>query len=248
MYGWRGRVAHLAPSRGETLVLEFYRVAPPGVMLLNTTGTIRNLRKDDIEARVQHLEAAARDVASDKPDVIIAGGSPVVFAQGYGAEERLAKQLTEACGIPCVMGIQLEMEALRDVGSRRPVVATPYPHELDEQLVVYMRQAGFDVQGCHGLGIVNNSELGLLPEHASLRIGRQAAASAPNADAIFMPCARWPTLDSALLLEQELGIPVVTANLSYLYGSFKRIGIRDDFDGFGSLLGLLRPKVVGSER
>lgn len=241
MYGWRGRFAFLAPSRGDTLVYEFYRIAPKGVMLINTTGTIRNLQKDDIEARLQTLEAAARDVVAEQVDLIIAGGGPIVTMLGYGSEERLAAQLTEACGVPCVMGIQLQVEALRAVGSKRPVIASPYPPELDEQLAQYLGQAGFEVQGCKGLGIVNNAQLGLLPEHAALRCGRQAAAAAPEADAIFMPCSRWPTLDAVVLLEQELGVPVVSSPLAYFYGAFTRLNIRDRFEGCGSLLRSLTP-------
>ncbi|HEY8694103.1 MAG TPA: hypothetical protein VIR57_15340 [Chloroflexota bacterium] len=246
MYGWRGRIAHLAPSRGDWIVYEFYKVAPRGVMFMNVTGTVRNLRDDDLSARLESLEAAAIDVAADKVDLIICGGSPLVTLQGYGSEKRLAEQLTQACGVPCVMGIQLEVEGLRAVNSKRPVIATPYPPALDERLVGYLGQAGFEVQGCKGLGIVNNAEIGLLPEHASLRIAREAAAAAPNADAILMPCGRWPALESALLLEQELGLPVVTSTLSMAYGAFKRLNIRDQFEGCGSLLATLKPLAIAS--
>ena len=244
MYGWRGRIAHLSPSRGDWIVLEFYRIAPKGVMFLNTTGTVRSMRDDQLEARLQNLEEAAIDIAADKVDFIIAGGSPIVTLQGYGSERRIAEQLTNACGVPCVTGMQLEVEALRAVNSKRPVIATPYPPSLDERLVDYLGQAGFEVQGCKGLGIENNAKIGLLPEHASLRIAREAVASAPDADAIFMPCGRWPTLDSAILLEQELGLPVVTSTLAMAYGSFSRLNIREPFDGCGSLLESLAPHKV----
>ena len=246
MYGWRGRIAHLAPSRGDWIVYEFYKVAPRGVMFMNVTGTVRNLRDDDLSARLKSLEAAAIDVAADKVDLIICGGSPIVTLQGYGSETRIAAELTQACGVPCVMGIELEVESLRALNSKRPVIASPYPPALDDRLVRYLGEAGFDVQGCRGLGIENNAEIGLLPEHASLRIAREAATQAPHADAIFMPCGRWPTLESALLLEQEMGLPVVTSTLSMAYGAFKRLNIRDSFDGCGSLLATLKPLAIAS--
>ena len=28
MYGWRARIGHVAPSRGDTLVYEFYKIFP----------------------------------------------------------------------------------------------------------------------------------------------------------------------------------------------------------------------------
>src|SRR5919198_3274601 len=111
MYGWRGRIAHLSPSRGDILVHEFYRIAPRGVMLVNSTGSVRNLRDADLEVRLQSLEVAAKDVATEGVDLIVAGGSPLVTLQGYGSERRISAQLTQACGVACITGIELEVEA-----------------------------------------------------------------------------------------------------------------------------------------
>ena len=244
MYGSRARIAILSPSRGDTGVYEFYRLAPEGVMLLNTTGNVRHLQDSDLEVQVQSLVERAKDVALDKPDLIIAGGSPLVTMQGYGSEERIAARLTDACGIPCVMGIQLEVEALRAVGSNRPVIASPYPAPLDERIVRYLGQAGFDVQGCKGLGILANHEIGFLPEEAAFRIGREAFRSAPEADAIFLPCGRWPTFDAVNKLEGELGVPVVSDTQAVFHGAFVRLGIREPFANAGSLLRSLAPRTV----
>lgn len=30
MYGWRARIGHVAPSRGDTLLYEFYKMFPEG--------------------------------------------------------------------------------------------------------------------------------------------------------------------------------------------------------------------------
>jgi maleate isomerase len=226
------------------MVHEFYRIAPDGVMLMNTTGTIRALRDSDIDAQLATLERAATDLSAERVDLIIVGGGPLITRLGYGSEARIAKQLTEASGIPCVCSQQLLVEALGDIGGRRPVIASPYPPALDKRLAGYLNQAGFDVQGCKGLNIVDNAEIGALPEYAALRAGRQAVAMAPNADCILLPCARWPTLDAATLLEEETGLPVISATLADFYGAFKRLGIRDDFVGYGSLLASLAPKAV----
>lgn len=244
MYGWRGRIGFLSPSRGDAVVYEFYRLAPEGVMLLNTTGKVRHLQDSDLAGQMQTLEDAAKDIAVEKPDLIIAGGSPLVTMQGYGSEERIAARLTEACGVPCVMGIQLEVEALRAVGSKRPVIASPYPPALDERIVRYLGQAGFDVQGCKGLGILANHEIGFLAPEAAFRIGREAVRSAPKADAVFLPCGRWPTYDAVNKLEDDLGLPAVSANQAIYYGAFVRLGIHESFSRAGSLLRSLAPRIV----
>lgn len=246
MYGWRGRIAHLAPSRGDVLVHEFYRIAPPGTMLINTTGTIRRLEKDDIEARFQQLEAAAKDVANEHVDLIIAGGGPLFTSRAPGSAEQLATRLSEVCNVPCVMSIQLEVEALAALGCRRPVIASPYPEELNGQLVSFLTGAGFDVQGATGLGIVSNSDIGRLAESAAVDCGREAAANAVDADVVFMPCARWPTLRAIQILEAELGLPVVSATTADFYGAFRRLDIRDPIVGHGRLLYSLSQVATGA--
>ena len=58
MYGWRARIGHVAPSRGDTLVYEFYKMFPEGFMMLNTTGTVRQLVDSDFEAALQRIDEA----------------------------------------------------------------------------------------------------------------------------------------------------------------------------------------------
>ena len=77
MYGWRVRIGHVAPSRGDTLVYEFYQMLPAGFMILNSTGTIRQLVDADIDRQLQRIEEAAADLVDNKCDSVIIGGSPL---------------------------------------------------------------------------------------------------------------------------------------------------------------------------
>jgi hypothetical protein len=51
-------LGHVAPSRGDTLVYEFYKMFPEGFMMLNTTGTVRQLFDSDFEAQLSRIEEA----------------------------------------------------------------------------------------------------------------------------------------------------------------------------------------------
>lgn len=53
MYGWRERVGHVAPSRRDPLVYEFYRMFPEAFMILHGTGTIRQLVDTDFDRQLQ---------------------------------------------------------------------------------------------------------------------------------------------------------------------------------------------------
>jgi len=99
MYGWRARVGHVAPSRGDTLVYEFYRMLPEGFMIFNTTGTIRQLVDADFEKQLQRIEEATLELADNNCDVIIIGGSPLFTRLGYGSDIEVGKRLTAKAGV-----------------------------------------------------------------------------------------------------------------------------------------------------
>jgi maleate cis-trans isomerase len=86
MYGWRAKIGHVAPSRGDTLVYEFYRMLPEGFMILNSTGTIRQLVDADFDRQLKRIEEATQDLVENKCDAIIIGGSPLFTKLGYGSD------------------------------------------------------------------------------------------------------------------------------------------------------------------
>lgn len=100
MYGWRAKIGHVAPSRGDTLVYEFYRMMPQGFMILNSTGTIRQLVDADFERQLQRIEEAAQDLVENRCDAIIIGGSPLFTKLGYGSDIEMEKKLTARFGVP----------------------------------------------------------------------------------------------------------------------------------------------------
>jgi maleate isomerase len=145
MYGWRAKVGHVAPSRGDTLVYEFYRMLPEGFMILNSTGTIRQLVDADLERQLQRIEEAAADLVDNKCDSIIIGGSPLFTKLGYGSDVEMGRKLTAKFGVPISAGITGEIEALRALSIRQLVVATPHEDTLNERMKAFLESSGFKV-------------------------------------------------------------------------------------------------------
>ena len=78
MYGWRGRVGLVHPSRGETLMYEFCKVAPEGVIPVSTALGVQRLVVDQLSAILDRYEAAVREMVYEECDVIQLGGTPPV--------------------------------------------------------------------------------------------------------------------------------------------------------------------------
>lgn len=239
MYGWRGRIGHVAPSRGDVLVYEFYRMLPEGFMLLNSTGTIRQLVDADFDRQLQRIEEATIDLAQNNCDAIIIGGSPLFTKMGYGSDASMAKKLTEKARVPVAAGITGEVEALKTMGIKKVVVATPHENELNQRMKKFLEASGFEVLRIEGYGVRQNSKIAELPLHASYKIAKRLYEQAPQADGVFVPCPRWPTIGDVELLEKEIGKPVVTSCQAYIWYGLKLAHIKENISGFGRLMASL---------
>jgi maleate isomerase len=90
-----------------------------------------------------------------------------------------------------------------------------------------------------GYGVRKNAQLTDLPVHASYKIAKRLYAKGRDADGIFIPCPRWPTITDVQLLEDEVGKPVVTSSLACIWYAMKMIDIKENVSGFGRLMASL---------
>ena len=236
MYGWRARIGHVAPSRGDTLVYEFYKMLPEGFMMLNTTGTVRQLVDSDFEAQLSRIEEAVQDLVENNCDSIIFSGSPLFTRLPFGADRELGKKLSDKFGVPVAAGLTAEVEALKAMNCKKLVVGTPYHDELNERLKRRLEEFGFEVLQIAGYGVRKNAELTDLPVHAAYKIAKRLYAKGRDADGIFIPCPRWPTITDVALLEKEIGKPVITSSLACIWYALKLVDIKEKVAGFGRLM------------
>jgi maleate cis-trans isomerase len=239
MYGWRAKIGHVAPSRGDTLVYEFYRMLPEGFMILNSTGTIRQLVDADFEKQLQRIEEATQDLVENKCDAIIVGGSPLFTKLGYGSDVEMGKKLTAKFGVPISPGITGEIAALRSLGIKKLVVATPHEDSLNQRMKAFLEASGFNVLKIQGYGVRKNADLTDMDIHAAYKIGKQLYEQAPEADGIFVPCPRWPTITDVDLLERQIRKPVVTSCQAYIWHALRMAKVKEPVTGFGRLMASL---------
>ncbi len=240
MYGWRGRVGSINPSRGDTLMYEFYKAAPEGVMIVPAALGVQAVRADQLNAILDRYEAAVREMVYEECDVIVVGGSPPVLSGPPGTEERLLAAAQAAANVPVFLHIRAEVEAVQAAGGRRIALGAPYPTKITDLWQAYFEKQGIQVVASHTLDIERNIELAKLPPHAAYRVGREVFERAGGAvDAVHLTCPRWPTITVLDRLEQDLGVPVTSSSQSVIYGALRRLRIHDRVPGYGSLLASL---------
>jgi maleate isomerase len=208
MYGWRVRIGHVAPSRGDTLVYEFYQMLPAGFMMLNSTGTIRQLVDADLAAVAAHRRSGG---GSGRQQARFGHHRRLARSKlGYGSDIEMGKRLSDKYDVPVSPGITGEIKALKSLGIEKLVVATPHEDMLNERMKAFLEASGFKVLKIKGYGVRKNADITDMDEHAAYKIAKRLYESAPEADGVFVP----PTLADHHRrgLQREKSAPVITSS------------------------------------
>ncbi len=240
-YGWRARIGHVYPAVvAETLLTEFYRIAPPGVTLALNNLVIESLnQKEGIEESIARIDQCAGWLAKRKVDIIVIGGKPILHHLGDGSGETIIARLEKKFGIPVTTTHHAVIASLRKLGARKLAVASPYFDEQNAQIKHSLEREGFEVVIIKGLD-TELENIHALPLEASYRHAKNCVAEAPSAEAVYIPCPHFavPHLQE---LEDDLGVPVVNGIASLLWHSFDLLQIHAPIQGHGRLLASLSP-------
>jgi len=176
------------------------------------------------------VPAAAKLLAHAKVDVICYGCTGGGFIKGQGYDQQLSDEIKAATGIPGTTTIVGVTDALRVFGATKVCVASPYEPWLNEKLRVFLGQSGFDVLAIQGLGTQAHSTI--KPEEVEALV---MSVDKPEADAIFISCTNFGTLDIIESLEKKLRKPVVTSNSASMWKMMRMVGDKSVVPGGGRL-------------
>ncbi len=229
----RAKLGFILMSTDLAAEADFSDMAPEGVGV-----HVTRLKSEDYttnETLARHIdtmaEAASRLQPDVKPGVIsysCTSGSIVNGEQRVMDEIRIGAPYTQPMTL--VTGV---VDALRELGAIKLVVATPYLDEVNTIEAEYLLEKGFDVLDIQGLNISNGIEMGRVTpaywKKFALEIDR------PEADVIFISCGGVRSLEVAEEIEDITGKPVITSNQAQMWSCLRRAGIYDELEGFGQI-------------
>ena len=237
MYGWRGRIGLLVPSGNNTNEPDFYRLAPKGVGIHTSRvywGEKLESSIDVLTEALKHLEAAVATLAHARVGVMVYGCTSGSFFEGVGHDEAIIRRIEELSGVQGVTTTTACLEAMQALGIRRLAVATPYPPEVNDRLKAFFEGSGFEITGLETFNQPSVHDHADNSPEAIYQLARKAHTG--EGEGIFIACTQMRALDVAAQLEEDLGVPVVTANQAAFWAALRRLGLRDKVVGFGRLL------------
>jgi maleate cis-trans isomerase len=231
MATWERKLGLIVPSWNTVMEYEFQRMAVPGM----SVHTMRISHTADTEENLTwmgtQVPAAAKLLAHAKVGVICYGCTAGGFLKGPGYDQQIIRDIEVATGTPGVATAAAVVDALRALGIKRVSVASPYEPWLNEKLQTYLKECGFEVLAIKGFGTQAHSTF--TPEQNATLV---AEVDRAEAQAIFISCSNFRTLEIIEPLEQKLGKPVVTSNSASVWKMLRVMGDGRRVPGGGRLL------------
>ena len=132
--------------------------------------------------------------------------------------------------------------ATHALGLMKVAVVTPYEEPLGAKLRAYLNEAGVEVAAQNDIGLTGR--IWTVPYEVTADLARRTAQG--GGDAVFLSCTNLRTYDLIASLEQELGVPVITANQVTMWAVLAAAGVAAV--GPGQSLLERRPASLGNMR
>lgn len=205
---------------------ELWRWVPESATLHLTRTPYASLPVDLEQAETVSDAAAVAQCTTDlitvQPAAIVYACTSGSFVRGAAGERDLVAAM-HASGAPAATSTSGALvEALRLLGVARVAVATPYQDGITGRLAAFLAEAGVEVAGTAQLGL--SGLIWTVPYSTTVALIREAVQQG-DCDAVFVSCTNLPTYDLIAPLEQELGVPVLTANQVTLWAALRLAGI-----------------------
>ena len=235
------RIGLLVPSANTVVEPEFWRMAPHGVSLHAARMRNSSCDVEDSIRMLDHVERAADELGSANVNVIAFACTSGSFVQGADGERDLQATIERASGATAVTTSGAVVAALKGLGARRLAMYTPYPAELNQREVTFLRAHGLDVVHERGLGITDAVAIADVSGARLLEFVHDAPPP-DEADTLFVSCTNLAPLDSIATLEREFDRPVISSNTATCWRVLQILDVKPPAQAPGRLFA--RPAVT----
>jgi len=243
MYGKRGRIGLLVPTGNSVMEPEFQRMTPEGVSVHANRVALKDVTPENLLGMEEDAARSAEGITSVRVGVIMFGCTSGSFAGGPGYDQQLIRIMEEATGVSATTTTTAVVRAFHAFGLQKIALATPYTDEVTKLEVDYLQSEGFEITNWQGGGITVTADIQECDPEVSYQ--RALEVDSDRADAVFISCTGFRTIENIERLERKLGKPVITSNQASMAESLRILGLNDVAPGYGSLFGkILSPPIA----
>lgn len=218
---------------------QFYRLAPLDVMEISTGLGLENYTTDGVEKAIKNYWRCVEILAKERADVIVFGGAPISAVLTRPRVTELLRQTKEKTGIAADAPLEALIAAMKHLRLNQLAVGSRWADPVNDAIIRYLADGGITVVGITKRNQWASDSFAMTFEEGldmALEVGREAAKSWPDAQAISVPGGAAMSLHVIPALEEEFDKPAFTNMSAEVWYNLVRPGIIPPVKGWGRLL------------
>ncbi|MET0443483.1 MAG: hypothetical protein ABW151_02795 [Pseudorhodoplanes sp.] len=219
----RKRIALLVPSSNTIMENDLHSALPKQQFTVHTDRMylIETTREAEIRMIEDFAEAAAKDLGTVNPDLLVFGCTSAGSLFGLEYDAQTCRSLGELAGCPALGVINAASEALERVDAKRIAVITPYIEDLTQSIAAALKTGEREIVAAHGMGISVNVELADPTPAEIVRFAKEKLAGV-SFDTLFVSCTNFRSFEARKDLEALFGVNVITSNSAVIDAILRR--------------------------
>jgi len=241
------RIGQIVPSSNTTMETEIpamlrarETVEPERFTFHSSRMRMKKVTKEELAAMDADSGRCAAELVDARVDVMGYACLVAIMSMGMGyhrdSESKLHEiTVKEGHPTPVVTSAGALVAGLKALGAKRISLVAPYMKPLTCLVVEYIEAEGISVVDSIALEIPDNLEVGRRDPMALVSIYRDLKLHSIDA-LVLSSCVQMPSLAAVPIVEQQCGLPVVSASICTTHQMLHRLGLKAVVPGAGELL------------
>jgi maleate isomerase len=241
------RIGQIVPSSNTTMETEIPAmlrarelVEPERFTFHSSRMRMKKVTKEELAAMDADSGRCAVELVDARVDVLGYACLVAIMSMGKGyhrdSEARLHDiTVKEGHPTPVVTSAGALVAGLKALGAKKVSLIAPYLKPLTGLVVDYIESEGISVAESISLEIADNVEVGHRDPLALTRIYRDLKLHGIDA-LVLSSCVQMPSLAAVPIVEDQCGLPVVSAAICTTHQMLHRLGLKPYVPNAGSLL------------
>ncbi len=241
------KIGQIVPSSNLTMEREIpamlrarETILPERFSFHSSRMRMKKVTNEELEAMDRDSDRCALELSDADVDVMGYACLVAIMSMGKGYHRESQKRLHQVTvenghPAPVVSSAGALVDGLHLIGAKRISIVTPYMRPLTNLVAEYIEAEGVEISDSIALEIPDNLEVAAQDPMNLTEIYKQV--NLKNIDALVLSaCVQMPSLAAIQKVEDECGIPVLSASVATTHQMLKALNLEARVPNCGTLL------------